>query len=150
MIQAIARSNPFRLCLLWQPEFQLNSQCLNSNLKMEKNISILKKNILDGNRIRVRMNLTTYHGGIPRTEEQYPDQTTMKIKFFLKRNRIGFLTNDDSFCFSNIEIVHQKGDERTYLHIKEKASLAERAEAQGCSDEHGCNYWRLGIVQKEQ
>lgn len=95
------------------------------------------------------MNLTMYHGGILRTEEQYPDQTTMKIKF-LKRNRIGFLTNDDSFCFSNIEIVHRKGDERTYLHIEEKASLAERAEAQGCSDEYGCNYWRLGIVQKEQ
>ncbi|KAA8529705.1 hypothetical protein F0562_034195 [Nyssa sinensis] len=31
----------------------------------------------------------------------------------------------------------------------QKASLAERAQAQGCYDEHGCNHRCLGIVQAE-
>uniref|UniRef100_A0A2P2PI31 Uncharacterized protein n=1 Tax=Rhizophora mucronata TaxID=61149 RepID=A0A2P2PI31_RHIMU len=32
------------------------------------------------------------------------------------------------------------------LHIEKKASLAERAQTQGCRDEDSCNNWCLCII----
>lgn len=37
-----------------------------------------------------------------------------------------------------------------YLHIKQKTSLAESAEAQGYSYQHWCNFGRFGKIQAEQ